>query len=100
MQMNREFENKTLRARPHVINLNNREVAGFTGVQDLESFSDTQVVMVADPGVIILHGRDLHIAKLDLDEGQLVVEGYICAVEYDDGEARGKSGGLFGRLFR
>lgn len=99
--MNREFESsKTLRARPHVVNLSNREVAGFTGVQDLESFSDTQVVMLADTGVIVLHGRDLHIAKLDLEDGQLVVEGYICAVEYDDNEPQGKSGGLFGRFFR
>jgi len=100
MEMNREYEPKALRTRAHVVNLSNREVAGFTGVMDLESFSDTQVVMLADTGVIVLHGRDLHIAKLDLDEGQLVVEGYICAVEYDDSTAAQKPTGILGRLFR
>ena len=50
---------------------------------------------------IALHGIDLHISKLNLEDGQLIVEGEIIGIEYNDHDGLGgKSGGFFKKLFR
>ena len=73
----------------------------ITGVIDVDSFDEAGVVLVTDYGYITLHGQDLHINKLNLEEGQLIVEGEIIALQYSDSDGiGGKGSGLFGRLFR
>ena len=44
---------------------------------------------VTDAGYITLLGQDLHIVKLNLDDGQLIVEGFILAMDYGDGDEAG-----------
>ena len=89
---------KELSNRNHTVFLDNRERAVFGGVMDLEAFSDEEICMVTVAGRLILTGRQLHIAKLSLEEGQLVVNGIFEAVEYEEAETA--SGGLFSRLFK
>ena len=73
----------------------------ITGVQDVDSFDEASVLLVTDLGYIVLHGMDLHINKLNLEEGQLIVEGEIIGIEYNDHEGFGsKGGGFFKKLFR
>jgi len=46
-------------------------------------------------------GEDLHIAKLNLEEGQLVIEGSIQSLDYaDHEEERMKHKGVFSRVFK
>ena len=45
--------------------------------------------LVTDYGFITLHGQDLHINKLNLEEGQLIVEGEIIALQYSDSDGMG-----------
>jgi sporulation protein YabP len=81
--------------------MENREKVTITGVQDVDSFDEGMVLLVTDLGYITLHGIDLHISKLNLEEGQLIVEGEILGMEYSDNEGlRSKGGGFFGRIFR
>ena len=94
-------EKKVARGRSHSILMENRQKVSITGVQDVDSFDEASVILVTDVGYITLHGMDLHISKLNLEEGQLIVEGDIIALQYSDGDySRGKGGGLLGRLFR
>ena len=44
-----------------------------------------------------VEGNDLHITKLNLEEGQIIISGQICALEYDDLPAPKVS--LFSRMF-
>ncbi|MDR2515358.1 MAG: sporulation protein YabP [Christensenellaceae bacterium] len=92
-------ETRQLRGRAHMISLDNRERASFSGVTDLESFNDEEVVMVTELGVIVLAGQELHISKLNLEDGQLVVEGRVDAVEYIDGN-KPQRRGLFGKILK
>lgn len=94
----RDQELRQLRTRAHMISLENRERASFSGVTDVESFNDEEVVMVTELGVIVLAGDQLHISRLNLEDGQLVVEGRIIAVEYID-SSKGAKRGLFGKVF-
>lgn len=99
--MIRDLDDKKLvRGRSHSILMENRERVTITGVQDVDSFDEASVLFVTDLGYIVLHGMDLHISKLNLEEGQLIVEGEIIGLEYNDHQLSGKSGGLFKKLFR
>lgn len=95
----RETELKQLRTRAHLVSMENRERVSFTGVTDVESFNDEEVVAVTEQGVIVLAGEGLHISRLNLEDGQLVVEGRLDAMEYID-TARGGKKGLFGKVFK
>ena len=100
--MVRELDDKKIvRGRSHSVLMENRERVTITGVQDVDSFDEASVLLVTDLGYIVLHGMDLHISKLNLEEGQLVVEGEIIGIEYNDNEGFGsKGGGFFKRLFK
>lgn len=94
-------DKKVTRGRSHSILMENRQRVSITGVQDVDSFDESSVILVTDLGYITLHGVDLHISKLNLEEGQLIVEGEIIALQYSDADyAGGKGSGLFSRLFR
>ncbi len=100
--MVREFDDKkVMRGRTHSILIENREKITITGVQDVDSFDESAVILLTDMGFITLHGEDLHINKLNLEEGQLIVEGDIIALQYSESESiRGKGSGFLGKLFR
>lgn len=100
--MVRELDDKKLvRSRSHSVLMENRERVTITGVEDVDSFDESAVLLVTGLGYITLHGVDLHINKLNLDEGQLIVEGEITGLEYSDHEgSRGRGGSFFGKLFK
>jgi len=96
--MVREGERKVL-MRGHSVMVDNRERVVFTGVIDVDSFNEDEVVLATEAGGITLYGKDLHIAKLSLEDGQLVVEGSIDAIDYLDASPARK-GGMFSKLFK
>jgi sporulation protein YabP len=101
-KMYREMDDKKpMRVRQHTIMIDNRERVVITGVQDVDSFNEVEVVLMTDVGILSILGQDLHIAKLSLDEGQLVIEGMIAAADYNDAQPAQKGGGgLMSRFFR
>ena len=94
----REASEARTPARPHVLTLEGREKAVVTGVEDVGSFNEQTVVLLTSAGALTLLGDGLHISRLNLQDGELLVEGRIAALEYDD---RNKSGrGLLSRMFK
>ena len=83
--------------RPHSLTIDGRNRASITGVTDVDSFNEAMIVMNTSAGALTLIGSSLHISRLNLEDGQLLVEGQIDALEYDE-RARGKGG--LGRLFK
>lgn len=81
----------------HHLILEDRERLSVSGVEDVESFDETMVVMLTSQGVLIVRGEGLHIEKLSLDGGDLKVEGTVESMTYEP-DRRGR-GGLFSRLF-
>ena len=84
-------------AAEHRLEVMGREHLTVTGVEDVERFDETGIVMSTTAGMLVIAGEDLHIGKLSLDGGELHVDGRIDSVAYEDaGQGRG---GFFSRLF-
>lgn len=87
--------------RPHACCLQNRSSAGLTGVREVVSFDENQVVMDTDMGLLTLKGKDLHVSRLTVEKGEVDVEGTVDSLTYSSNEAYRKSGqNLIARLFK
>ena len=81
----------------HRVELTGREHLTISGVEDVERFDETGIVMTTMAGTLVVMGENLHIGKLSLDGGELHVDGRIDSIAYED-DGTGRSG-FFGRLF-
>lgn len=88
-------ENRKL-TQTHDLSLNERKKLSVTGVQDVEAFDEDCVTLSTVAGQLIVRGSGLKLNRLNLEGGELLVEGHIDALEY--AENGGRSRGLFGRL--
>lgn len=67
----------------HTLRLERRKYAAVTGVTDVCSYHDTEIVLKLDSGLMYLTGENLHISRLLLDEGSLNVDGQLDGVVYE-----------------
>ena len=81
----------------HRLELDSRERLVVTGVEEVERFDEEEIVMRTTAGTLVVGGTELHIGKLNLDGGELHVDGRIDSVAYEE-EGPGRSG-FFSRLF-
>ena len=84
-------------SRPHNIILEDRSHLSVSGVEDVDSFDDRQIVVRTEKGSLILRGSGLHIGKLSLETGELVVTGLFTDFGYEE---TAPSGSLWSRLFK
>ncbi len=67
----------------HTLHMERRKHASLTGVTDVCSFHETEIVLKIDSGTVVLTGQELHIGKLLLDDGRLDVDGQIDSIVYE-----------------
>lgn len=92
------YEDKTKpAARTQNLILEDRGRLSVSGVEDVESFDEDQVVMTTSQGTLIVRGSGLHIGKLSLDTGDLSMEGVVTELSYEETRP---SGSLWTRLFK
>ncbi|MEG1594424.1 MAG: YabP/YqfC family sporulation protein [Oscillibacter sp.] len=87
----------TMPAQGHRLELIGREKLLVSGVEDVERFDETGIVMSNAAGILVVTGGELHIGKLSLDGGELQVDGRIDSVAYE--EPSRERGSLLRRLF-
>ncbi len=80
----------------HRILLESRKHLTISGVEEVESFDETEITMYTVEGMLIVRGEGLHIEKLSLDGGDLKVDGTVDSLSYEE-KSRG-GGGFFSRL--
>lgn len=66
----------------HTLSMENRESITLTGVSDVESFNEDEVMAVTDYGNILIKGSSLSVEVLDLQTGNLSITGIISALVY------------------
>jgi len=87
----------------YVLNLVNREKMLITGVNNVASYDEAEIIIQTVLGVLVVKGDGLHITNLNLEDGKLTVDGYINKLEYPEDKGakiRDKSKGIFSRLIR
>lgn len=83
---------------PHRLQLDNRQRLTVAGVDSVESFDESSILLTTSQGALAIRGSDLHIEKLSLDGGDLLVEGTVDALTYEEEDTR--QGSFLSRLFR
>lgn len=91
-------EEKHRAERPQNVVIEDRQAVSVTGVTDIESFDENTVVLHTDLGPMIVRGEGLHISRIDLDCGELSLDGAVQGLSYEEGYAG--RGGFFSRLLR
>ena len=87
--------------RPHRLMMQNRSSLSITGIRDVVSFDENQVILDTDLGLLTIKGKELHVSRLTLEKGEVDVDGTADSLVYSSNEAYRKSGeSLFARLFR
>ncbi len=79
------------------VNIENREKATITGIVRVESFDEHEVCAHTENSILTVYGEGLHIFRLDLDNGILIVNGFITGCEYSDLNVKN---GFFSKIFK
>ena len=84
---------------PHHVVIEERKSLTVSGVEDVERFDETTIVLSTSKGAMVVSGENLHIEKLSLVGGVLMVVGDFDAISFED-VAGGSRGGFLARLLR
>lgn len=71
-------------AKPHALTISDRRSAQLSGVKEVLSFDEKQLLLRTEQGDLAVSGESLHITALLLDEGRLTFEGRVDALSYSD----------------
>ena len=82
---------------PHRLTLDGRRRLTVSGVDEVASFDESSIRMTTRAGDRLIRGSSLHIEKLSLDGGDLLVDGTVDALIYQEPE---EPVSFLARLFR
>lgn len=84
---------------PHNIVMENRKRLSVSGVSDVESFNEEEILLLTDLGGLCIKGNNLRIGKLSIEIGEVSLEGDIDSIAYSD-VRKNKGAGFLTRIFR
>lgn len=92
------YEEKAPAAVPkHNVAMEMRRSLTVSGIVDVESFNEEEIVLRGADFVLCVHGSGFRMEKLNVDTGDAIIKGRVDALEYEDGAA--PKGGLMSRFF-
>ena len=95
------MEEKIGSNRQHKLILQNRGKGNITGICDVVSFDENEIVLDTDMGLLTVRGKELHVKRLTLEKGELDLEGQADSLNYSSNAALKRSGDSFlNRLFK
>lgn len=93
-------KNQTKADYMHNLIMENRKKITISGVEDIESFNEEQIVLYTYNSVLIISGTGMHISKLSIDNGETVITGEFCSMTYNDNFGKKDKSGLLAKLFK
>lgn len=67
----------------HTLQMERRKHVIITGVQDVCSFHETEIVLRVDGALMVITGEMLHIGRLFLEDGRLDIDGQVDSIVYE-----------------
>lgn len=83
----------------HGFEVHERAHVEIHGMTDVISFDETSVVLATTSGHMSIEGSGLRVSVLDVEQGNVTVDGHIDGIYYFDPSGSQNSKGFFGRLF-
>lgn len=83
----------------HSVVMQDCTTLSLSGVTDADSFDEGQVRLFTECGELVVYGENLHVNEMNVDSGNVSVEGEIRALVYGDRSAK-KRLGFIGKLLR
>lgn len=77
-----------------------RQTGRVTGVKEVDSFSEEEILLQTEEGRLRVKGSGLHIQSLDLKEGILTMEGRTDSLTYLSKGEKVQAESFMKRLFR
>lgn len=94
------MDDKQIQLKPHKVLMNARKSAEITGVRDVRSFDEQEIVLETELGILMISGTDLHVGRLTLEKGEIDITGRINSMVYTELKGKLKSGeSVLARLF-
>lgn len=90
-------EDKTIYKNQNIV-IEDRNRISISGVEQVDSFNDTTIVLSTIKGGLSIKGEELNISKLNLDEGSVKISGMINSLIYISKEGVPKN--FIGKIFK
>ena len=84
----------------HKLTLDNRKEASITGVKDVVSFDEKEILLQTADGKLQIRGSGLHVKGLDLEKGEAALAGHVDSLVYLSKDSPQREETLLKRLFR
>ena len=92
------MQDKTVKQNHNMI-LENRKSLSISGITDVDSFDEREIILYTQLGELTVQGRELHIDAMSVETGDMTITGDIWALIYGDKYKKGPISAL-GKLFR
>ncbi|MDD7218682.1 MAG: sporulation protein YabP [Clostridia bacterium] len=84
----------------HKLILEDRQGGTITGVRDVNSFDEKEILLFTQAGKLVIKGEQLHVKRLNLEKGEVDLEGKIDSLTYLSKSTDKKDESLLKRMFR
>lgn len=93
------MEEKRNVVKPHSVMWKDRKQGSVAGVTDVLSFDESCVVLETEQGILTVKGKNMHVGRLSLEQGEVEMEGEIDSIVYS-GHSPARKGNLLRRMFQ
>ena len=80
--------------------LENRQNVKMTGIKDIKSFDEKEILLFTETGKLLIKGEELHVKRLNLEKGEADLEGKVYRLTYLSKNTDKKEESLLKRMFR
>ena len=82
----------------HSILIDEREKIKVSGVTDVDSFDENEIILYTSDGGVVLSGEDFKINRLNVESGDVEIEGFVNEIKYTN--LTQTSSGLWSKIFK
>ena len=84
----------------HSLMLENRPPGRPPGAPAPPSFDEKEILLFTQAGKLVIKGEQLHVKQLDLEKGEVDLEGKVDSLTYLSKNTDNRDESLFKRMFR